>query len=349
MISNFDQVKEILSPSFNVMMAFFQAEVRPACAVRLRRALPRTLIVLTLVTLTLNSSCTACRICGLVARRSATTVYWLSGRSLILGFPLSSKTGLPALSRSKKRTFWLDCRVPFSVRRTVLMISKGFMLFFVQTGFDLFKRAPSEEEFVRAQHVVGVERIAGGQRNERQIACGQHEVLVHTGGNNQRRSVQFQGGNHLREGLGFVRSQFQVVHDHHVASLEPFAQRLAQRERTGFLGNFLREVARFGTENDATADPQRGSEGTGTGATGAFLLPRFPVRAGSFRSPLWVGGATALGRAIGDDGIVDGLRAFSVFNHGELHFEFALIFSFEIFNGNFHGSLFLGSGFRFGD
>src|ERR1035437_640135 len=228
MISNFDQVKEILSPSFNVTMAFFQAEVRPACAVRLRRALPRTLIVLTLVTLTLNSSCTACRICGLVARRSATTVYWLSGRSLILGFPLSSKTGLPVLSRSKKRTVWVDCFVPFSVSRTVLMISKGFMLFLVQTGFDLFKRAPGEKEFVQAQHVVGVERIAGGQRNERQVARGQNKILVNAGGNNQRRSVQFQGGNHFRESLGFVRSQLQVVHDHNVASLEPFAQRLAQ-------------------------------------------------------------------------------------------------------------------------
>ena len=80
-------------------------------------------------------------------------------------------------------------RVPFSVRRTVLMISKGFMLFLVQTGFDLFKRAPGEEEFVRAQHVVGVERIAGGQRNERQVARSQNEIFVNTGGNNQRGSV----------------------------------------------------------------------------------------------------------------------------------------------------------------
>jgi hypothetical protein len=43
-------------------MAFFQLEVTPACKVRLRRALPRTFSVLTLTTLTLNSSCTACRI-----------------------------------------------------------------------------------------------------------------------------------------------------------------------------------------------------------------------------------------------------------------------------------------------
>jgi hypothetical protein len=30
------------------------------------------------------------------------------------------------------------------------------------------------------------------------------------------------------------------------------------------------------------------------------------------------------------------LRAFSVFNQRELHFEFALLFPFDIFNGNLH-------------
>src|ERR1035438_8872567 len=113
-------------------MAFFQSDALPACDVRLRRSLPRTFSVLTRVTLTLNSSCTACRICGLVARRSATMVYWL---------------------------YFSLWRVPFSVRRTVLMISKGFMLFFRQAGFDIFKRGLGEDELVRTQHVVGVERI----------------------------------------------------------------------------------------------------------------------------------------------------------------------------------------------
>ena len=47
-------------------MAFFQSGALPACVVRWRRALPRTFSVLTLMTLTLNSSCTAWRICGLV-------------------------------------------------------------------------------------------------------------------------------------------------------------------------------------------------------------------------------------------------------------------------------------------
>jgi hypothetical protein len=31
------------------------------------------------------------------------------------------------------------------------------MLFLVETGFDGFKRALGEEQFVRAQHVIGVE------------------------------------------------------------------------------------------------------------------------------------------------------------------------------------------------
>src|SRR5208283_2453677 len=119
-------------------MAFFQLGVRPACNVRLRRALPRTFSVLTLVTLTLNSSCTACRICGLVARRSATMVYWL---------------------------YFSPWRVPFSVRRTILMISKAFMLFLGKTGLDLFKRAFCEQQFVGAQHIVSVQRIARGERH----------------------------------------------------------------------------------------------------------------------------------------------------------------------------------------
>src|SRR5271163_675129 len=130
-------------------MAFFQSGARPACAVRLRRALPRTLSVLTLVTLTLNSSCTACRICGLVARRSATMVYWLN---------------------------FSPWRVPFSVRRTVLMISKGFMLFLGETGFNGFKRALREQQFVRTQHVVSVQRITRRHGDVRDIARSQRKI-----------------------------------------------------------------------------------------------------------------------------------------------------------------------------
>src|SRR5690349_16126107 len=107
-------------------MAFFQSIALPACAVRWRRALPRTFSVFTLRTFTLNSSCTAARICGLVARRSATTVYWLN---------------------------FSPWRVPFSVSRTVLTMSKEFMLFLVQTGFDFFKRSTGEDQLVLPEHV----------------------------------------------------------------------------------------------------------------------------------------------------------------------------------------------------
>src|ERR1022692_799441 len=98
-------------------MAFFQLDDWPASARRWRRNLPRTFSVFTFVTFTLNSSCTAWRICALLARGSATTVYWL---------------------------YFSPWRVPFSVRRTVLMISKAFMLFLGKTGFDFFKRALGE-------------------------------------------------------------------------------------------------------------------------------------------------------------------------------------------------------------
>src|SRR6266850_942125 len=70
-----NQVKTILSPAFSVMIAFFQLGAWPACLVRCRRNLPRTFSVFTFSTFTLNKSCTACRICVLFARGSATTVY----------------------------------------------------------------------------------------------------------------------------------------------------------------------------------------------------------------------------------------------------------------------------------
>src|SRR5436309_14880682 len=88
-----NQVRTILSPTRRVTRAFFQSSSLPACLVRWRRSLPRTLRVFTRTTLTLKSSSTALRIWNLLARRSATTVYWLS---------------------------FEDCRVPFSVRRAVL-------------------------------------------------------------------------------------------------------------------------------------------------------------------------------------------------------------------------------------
>src|SRR5207244_6527681 len=125
-------------------------------AVRWRRALPRTFNVFTLVTLTLNNSCTAWRIWVLFARGSATTVYWL------------------------KASAW---RVPFSVRRTVLIISKEFMLelllVFGQTRLDFFKCALGENQFIGAQHIVGVQSIARGERDLFHVARSKGQVLVH--------------------------------------------------------------------------------------------------------------------------------------------------------------------------
>src|SRR5437762_11117945 len=100
-------------------MAFFQSGALPAWAVRWRRCLPRTFIVLRSMTLTLNNSCTAWRIWTLFARLSATTVYWLN---------------------------FSPCMVPFSVRRTVLMIWKEFMELLRKPLFDLLERAAGEQQ-----------------------------------------------------------------------------------------------------------------------------------------------------------------------------------------------------------
>src|SRR6185295_13976735 len=100
-------------------MAFFQFSSRPACAVRWRRALPRTLSVFTRMTFTLNSSSTAFLICGLVARGLATMVYWL---------------------------YFVPWRVPFSVNRAVLMMSKVFIGLVLQAGFQFLERALGDEQ-----------------------------------------------------------------------------------------------------------------------------------------------------------------------------------------------------------
>src|SRR5450631_3558603 len=248
-------------------MAFFQSGALPAWMVRLRRALPRTLSVLTLVTLTLNNSCTACRICGLVARRSATMVYWL---------------------------YFSPWRVPFSVRRTVLMISKAFMLFLGKTGFDFFKRALGEQQFVGAQHVVSVQRIAGGQRDFFKVARGKRQIFINAGGNDERRAFQIQRGNNADKILGLRRGELQIVHDDHVTELEAFAQGFAQRELLGFLGDALGEITGLRAEHHASTRPQRGTDGAGTGTTGAFLFPRLLVGTLDFAGGLGAGGAATL-------------------------------------------------------
>src|ERR1700677_812881 len=127
-------------------MAFFQWGARPTKGVRLRRALPRTFKVLTRRTLTLKSSWMAWRISVLLARRSATTVYWLKAS---------------------------DWRVPFSVTRTVLMISKEVILFLGQPLLDEFEGAAGENEFVTAQDLIGVEGFAGGDFDLAEIAGGE--------------------------------------------------------------------------------------------------------------------------------------------------------------------------------
>ena len=77
--------------------------------------------------------------------------------------------------------------------------------------------------------------------------------------------------------------------------------------------------------------------GTGARTARALLPPRLLVAAGNFADVFGAGRAHALRRLIGDDHVMHRLRAFSVFNQRELYFEFALLLTFDIFNGNFHG------------
>ena len=218
------------------------------------------------------------------------------------------------------------------------MISKAFMLFLVETGFDFFKRALAEQQFVRAQHVVGVERVAGGDGHAADVAGGAHEISINfAAGNDERRARQFQRVNDADEIFRLGRSELEIVHDYHIAHLEAFGQSLAEREGFGVLGNLLCEIARARTKGHTTADPHGRLEGTGAGATRAFLFPRFLVRAGDFAGILSLGRAAALRRAIRGDSVVDGLRAATVFDHRERDFEFTGGFAGEVFDGNFHG------------
>src|ERR1017187_2284249 len=173
-------MRRILSSLLRVTMAFFQLGALPAMGVRLRRALPRTFKVLTLMTLTLKSSWTAWRICCLLARGSATTVYWLS------------------LS---------DCRVPFSVTRMVLMAVKEFMLCLGHPFRHGFKGAAGENDLVAAQNLVGVEFLARGQFNLGHIARGAEQIGIVAVADDERGSLDLQGGEHGEELLGLGRTE----------------------------------------------------------------------------------------------------------------------------------------------
>src|ERR1039458_1863885 len=225
-------------------MAFFQLGALPAMGVRLRRALPRTFKVLTLMTLTLKSSCTAWRIWVLLARGSATTVYWLS------------------LS---------DWRVPFSVTRMVLMAVNVFMSFLRQSSRHSFKGAAGEYHLVAAQNLVGVEFLAGRQLDVRHIARGAAQIRVVAVAHDQRGPIHLQGGKHAQKFLGLGRGQLEIVNHHHIPGFEPLGKGLAQGQALDGAVGFLGKITRLGAEDHATPAPERRLEGAGARAPGALL------------------------------------------------------------------------------
>jgi len=77
-------------------------------------------------------------------------------------------------------------------------------------------------------------------------------------------------------------------------------------------------------------------ERAGAGTTGAFLPPRLFVGAGDFADIFGIGGAAALRGVVRGDNVVHSLRAFAAFYQRELHFQFALVFPFDVLDGNFH-------------
>jgi hypothetical protein len=61
--------------------------------------------------------------------------------------------------------------VPFSVTRTVLMISNGFIVvLFGQTLLHPLEGAPGEKQLVKAQNIIRIERVTGCQYHPRKIA-----------------------------------------------------------------------------------------------------------------------------------------------------------------------------------
>src|SRR5450759_692430 len=93
----------------------------------------------------------------------------------------------------------------------------------------------------------------------------------------------------------------------------------------------------------------RGSKKARAGARAAraFLLPRLFIRAGHIADVFGAGGAHALGGLIRDHRVVNGLGSPAIFDEREFHFVFALAFSLDVFNCNFHGSASLLFGFDF--
>ena len=137
-------------------------------------------------------------------------------------------------------------------------------LFFCEAGFDLLEGAPGENQFVRAQDVVGVERFARDESHIWHIPRGERQVFVGRVGDEQRRALEVQGGQktdkiqrgeHTHKLPGFGGIKLEIVHKDHVAGTEALGQGFAQGKLSGAVRDLFREIAGFGSEDDATAAP----------------------------------------------------------------------------------------------
>jgi len=107
---------------------------------------------------------------------------------------------------------------------------------------------------------------------------------------------------------------FELIYHNDTAFLNPFGESTFHRQLLDLGVNLLVIAARFGSESDTAAGPDRTAATAGTGTTGSFLAERLGAAAADLRAGLGAGSAGTLFGKESHHGVVNGLFTFFQFN-----------------------------------
>ena len=204
-------------------------------------------------------------------------------------------------------------------------------LFLAQSA-STFSNAPRVKTTLSLRRFVGVQRIAGGDFDVRDVAGGERQILIVRLGDDQRGAFDLQGRQHADEILwsladASLKSSTTITSPALMRSVSALRKASCLVECETFLlksrGLGRKPRHRHATEANGTNRRERGR--CPFVATASCSCRRLRPRSWCKRCP-------CVGPPVGDHGVVDGLGAFAVFDQRELHFEFALAFTFNIFN-----------------
>src|SRR5215831_16220640 len=104
----------------------------------------------------------------------------------------------------------------------------GKKLVFRQTGFELLERTPGEKQFIRAENVVSIQRVAGRKGDVRDVTRRERQVFVRALSNNEGAPFQFQSREQAFELFGLRRFEFKLVHKDNVTCAKTFGNGFAK-------------------------------------------------------------------------------------------------------------------------